>query len=589
MGIVKSFSILRSQKIIWLINFVFMLLMIGTFVFVLVETAPVFPDDRRVFIFFLISPVFILFLLLLALRFGLLFYASLKSRLVFKEHSLEWDTPARISRFLPGYFKPFVLDYARIKMVSKGRRNIAILDIVDMDGRVAHLAPLLFGKEAGDEVLAELRRHLVPECFDDGLEIKTLVPQVSRGNKVIIFVWLIAMVVYLLPIFFLNGDFRPHSWLTTAWKLEHWPAQYERAWAYSVDGKSGFWVLASRAWNGYRAYHYPDGMEQVWDFPRQDARYPTQVSGDRDGQPIIWMENASLHYRDGKWSEVAYQGNLISGYWDLDSVVVGEQGWMIGGKGEEKRILRIDALSGQETALDLPADAVQQGLSPSRIRRAMDGALLVMFHNENSACVYLLAQDQWQAQRYPVSWLAASGARDFFLDADGALWVLFETDGAWQVEKAGPGGEFWVTGLPDFHDGDGSEKYDALFVDAYQRLWVAGYQKGLHFMAVFAPGWKGNADELQRYTSLNSNYQQGRPFTNPSMLMDGRIWAFGGNITSMDTNQQELPVPLPEWFVVLAEQRNIILILGASLQLLLGLWSLRFTLRSRRPVVQKFK
>jgi len=314
------------------------------------------------------------------------------------------------------------------------------------------------------------------------------------------------------------------------------------------------------------------------------------VSGDREGQPIMWLENASLHYRDGKWNRVSYQGNLTSAYWGLEGVVSGEQGWVIDGKdNNEKRILRIDALSGQETVLDLPAEAVQQGLVPAQIRRAADGTLLVLFENENNERVYLLADDQWQVQEYPVTLPGARWARDFFLDADGALWVLLlKTDGAWQVEKISRDGEFLVTSLPDSVEEDKFGLYETLFVDVYQRLWVAGYQRGQSSMSVFNPEWKGDADELQRYTSLNSNYQQNMP-TNLSLSTDGRIRAFGYSITSMDTNQQELPAPLPEWYVSLAEHQDVIRIMMLGCLFLYCMWLLWFNWRSRRPVAQRLK
>jgi len=263
---------------------------------------------------------------------------------------------------------------------------------------------------------------------------------------------------------------------------------------------------------------------------------------------------------------------------------------VIDGAGDEPRILRIDALSGQETVLESPAEAVQLGLSPSQIQRAMDGTLLVLFENENNERVYLLADDRWQVQEYPVTLPNVRWARDFFLDGDGALWVLLlKTDGAWQVEKISRGGESLLTGLPDSEEEDGfGGLYETLLVDVHQRLWVAGHHRGQSFMSVFNPEWKGEAEELQRYTSLNSNYLQNL-YTNPSLSMDGHIWAFGYSITSMDTNQQELPVPLPDWFVVLAEHRTAIGTAGIGCQLLFCMWLLWFNWRSRRPVAQKLK
>jgi hypothetical protein len=64
-------------------------------------------------------------------------------------------------------------------------------------------------------------------------------------------------------------------------------------------------------------------------------------------------------------------------------------------------------------------------------------------------------------------------------------------------------------------------------------------------MAVFSPVWKADASEIILYTEDNSNYQGGET---PILLPDGSIWTLDRMITSMDTNSETLPAPLPAWF-----------------------------------------
>ena len=195
---------------------------------------------------------------------------------------------------------------------------------------------------------------------------------------------------------------------------------------------------------------------------------------------------------------------------------------------------------------------MQADLSPQLIHRALDGALLVLLKKDTDTRVYLLVNDQWQAQVYSVVLLANSGVRDLFLDPDRALWVLMETDGEWLVEKISPGGDFVLTRLPDPVGSDQGGGYSGLSVDAQQRLWVAGSDGLAHSMAVFIPSWMDDASLLQRYTSTNSNYRIST-LQGPFMSMDGRIWAVDYSITSMDTNLQILPRPFPEWVASLFE------------------------------------
>jgi hypothetical protein len=578
---VKSFSVDRNDNITQLIVIIILVALTSWLISLFGGMGLAVIENVTWLTIFVVPFITLIILapLSLALWMGLLLYANLITRLVFTEHSVEKVPVTWISRFLPGAFKPFSLDYDQIKLVCKNERYPYVWDLVDLSGKAVLLAPLQFGKSAAAEILAELRRYLAPECFEDGLDIKVLSPLLTRQDKLILPFWF-ALLGILVLTGFLFVDLSPRAWLgaafSDAWKVENWLPQFESVWVYSADQAPGFWVVADGV-GEYRAYHFLDGTGQSWELPRlEHDTYPEQVSGDQAGYPIVWLGDGILHYQNREWSKVAYD-QPASIHWGFQDVVFGEQGWLIS-TDDEKRILKIDALTGKSSVQALPDAAVRKGLSPQIIRRALDGSLLVLLENETDTRVYVLDHEQWQAQSYPVTLLADSWVRDFVLDADRALWVLFEKDDQWQVEKISPGGEFLATRLPAPPETDPERlSYWRLFVDARQRLWLAGYDNA-DFMAVFNPGWSGDASLMQFYTKANSNYRDSI-HPDPIMSADGRLWDFASSITSIDTNLQILPPPLPGWFAFLNKNSMTIFWICMLLNFLFSLWFMR---RSRQ-------
>jgi hypothetical protein len=205
--------------------------------------------------------------------------------------------------------------------------------------------------------------------------------------------------------------------------------------------------------------------------------------------------------------------------------------------------LKINASTGKWSTIPLPVTAEQEKLFPLSMRRAVNNDILVLMQNDTSTKVYLLSEGKWKAQEYPVILSEQSRVRDYFLDGEGFLWVLFDSQNQFFVEKIHPTGRLDITRLPSPKETDEWERYSYLLVDSSERLWVSGSYP--NFMAVFFPVWKADASEIIRYTEDNSNYQGDN---SPVILPDGKIWTLDRMITTMDANLKTLPAPLPAWF-----------------------------------------
>ncbi len=488
---------------------------------------------------------FLLFLLM-TVWMGIYLAAARKACLRFEEKTLVFESINRFKFLLYGGRKPFVLPYDQIKIV-KFNGFAGKIEMVDYMGKKYFIFPLSFAKKHGEEVLIELHNHLPPETFAAGMEISDILKRWSKLSKIRTVFTISFVVVYLATLFF-DPMFSSHSWLTSAWKVELRPLGYESVWTYSTDSQDGFWILSWKS-DYYRVYRYSDKLENEWKLPETlpGKDYPQSVSGDKNGIPIIWMESHVLHYENDSWKAIPYDDSLDVRDWEYNGLVSGEWGWAIDvKKGQDNRLLKINALTGKWSVVPLPETALRQKLSPRSIQRAVNGDFLVLMQSDTDNRVYVLSDDEWTPKEYPVILLENSRVWNYFLDGNTSLWVLLETQNKFVVEKVDLNDDLQVTQLPSPKETDEWKRYDCLMVDSAGRLWINGSYP--EFMAVFTPVWQGEAKEIERYTEKNSNYQGGIS-TRPVMLPDGQIWSFGRNITTMDTNQTTLSSPLPAWYV----------------------------------------
>lgn len=513
-----------------------------------------------------VSFLVVLGMILLMIWSGISIFATIKAQLIFEEDTLRLQTLDRLTFLLQRGVKPFSIPYNQISNI---KTSVAMgrIEIFDQVGRNHTLLPALFGSKYGENIFLELKEHVPSEVFESGWGFSKFMEKWSKGNKFRIALTQAFVVVYFVP-FLLDPTFFSRSGLTDAWHVEYRPFGFESVWTYSLASEDDFWIAGWHS-NYYRVYKFSTREENEWKLPDDllGRQYPQLISEDDAGLPIVWLDDRVLHYNAGDWKSVPYDRDLQLGDWDWRGVVSGEQAWAIDDEEPARHLLKIDALNGDWSTISLPETAKQQNLSLDSIKRTMHGDMLVLMQNEVNATVYVLSDDKWGKQEYHVILLPEGRIRDYFLDEEDALWVLFETQEETIVEKISPDGTLQLTQLPSIKNAEGLTAYRSIIVDSSERLWVGGYRD---FMAVFTPQWGKDATEIVRYTEDNSNFQRD-VFINPTLLPDGKIWAMDEWVSTMDTNLQTLPEPLPDWFASLDWlQIRLFSLIGVFITFLIG-------------------
>ncbi|MFZ5855305.1 MAG: hypothetical protein ACOYZ6_00605 [Chloroflexota bacterium] len=547
----KTFAATPTIKIGTFILLLLMLIGTGVMVFVanvlnsaIIELGNAFDNDLT------LSPITIIAWALCSLPiifFGLLsiwmlayFIAVFKARLIFDDRSMTFEFSPRLPSFRNRGLKPFSIQYDQIQRIN-GFGETGALEMFDMQGTIYRLAPIMFGKNYGENVLTELGNHLPSELIgsiSDHSKVQKDRIKKQRIAGIPLLIWLIAYLVTLL----FDPRMSSRPWIN-AWQTEFKPGLFEPIWGYAPDPQDKFWLIGWHT-DHYRIYSFPDKSNREWELPDSilGDNYPTVASQDASGNPIVWDGRSIYHFTNGNWNALPFQDNLEFIDWESNGVVIGRYGWAVETK--NNRFLKIDGLTGKWLTIPLPESAMQLKISPASLRLAVNGDILVLMRNDAINRVYLFRNEKWQTQEYSVILPDNGMIRDFFLDNSGYLWVLINSSNSTIVEKISPSGELqltsltWTSGLENWFG------YRRIFIDTNERIWVTGSYPP--FIIVFQPIWNDNAVELVKYTTGNSNYQESGS-TDPTMTPDGKIWGFDQRITSMDTNQKDLPAPLPDW------------------------------------------
>lgn len=536
----KTFhAVLKAKAGYWLLS-IFTIAFMGWMLYVIVDIRDMFIGlgQRHLFFSYTILFLFILTFLILVLS---LFrgVAIQKASLTFEENRLILKSIDRFQFLLAFGLKPFEVSYDRIKSV-KFTTFAPNIVLESMDGKKFLLVPGIFGDTYGEAVLGELLKRIPMEVFDAELRMKDVVQKISRINNInkiasICFVALILLFSFFDPI----SDTR--SWLNDAWQVKLSHFGYESMWAYSVDTKNNFWAVFWGS-NDYRVYHFSETMIGTWSLSKELVAedYPQFVSSDEAGNPIVWLRYFVYHYDGEGWKKAPYNNGItvdgVNGY------AIGKEVWMIEEQDEENKILKINALTGKWSVFPLPQDVVEQGFNPTMIRRSMTGSLLVLMQNDYENRIYVLSSEDWQDQTYTILLPSQeSRIKDFFLDSNNVLWVLFTTNNEYFVERISQTEALKVAQMPAPAEGR-FRFYYRIFVDSSERVWIStGYP---YAIKVFSPVWRGMSLEIIGYTDKNSNYQG----DGSVMLSNGQIWSFDQRVSMLDTNSKNLPEPLPKWF-----------------------------------------
>ena len=468
------------------------------------------------------------------------FNAVRKARLIFDDRTITFEFNPRLPSYRNRGLKPFSIPYDQVQDI-KLSEAASVLEIYDSQNNKFLLVPTMFGANYGENVLAELHNHFPAQKIQSGADIVTTQKLLLKKQRKASIPYLIVMILFFITFLF-DPMMSSRPWIP-AWKVEFNPPGTESVWGYAPDAQNGFWVVGWHI-NYYRIYHFPNENNREWKLPDSilGDEYPHVASQDQTGNPIVWSTRDVFHYTNGNWETIPFQNNLSYNGWQEDGGVRGEYAWGV----KSGQFIKVEALTGAWSVIPLPNSATKLNLAPASMRRNIWGDFLVLMKNEFASRVYIYKGEQWATQEYPVILPESSTVWDYFLDGENRLWVLFSTKEEFIVERIGASSELQLTELPTIQDKNNWRPYRKIFVDSRERMWVtAGSYPPV--ITVFQPTWKGNATQIVRYTRGNSNYKEGSS-DEPSMMSDGKIWGFDYIITSMDTNQENLPVSLPNWF-----------------------------------------
>lgn len=541
----KIFRVRQIYKVLYLACILLLLGLMGFlgFTFVGAATSLSGTFKRTISIMWLPTLIYSIPFLLLIVWLSVYLVACQKMRLIFDNEKITLESIKRLRFLLQAGYKSFELSYDQIKKV-KFEGFIGRMLFIDQKEKKVYLYPMLFDKNYGKQVLAELQNRLPTETFEP--DIRTLaIPEIwSRQNKIRITFAIVILVLYITTMF-LDPHFTSRSWLTDDWDVKLNPKGYESAWTYSIDSQNTFWVVSWRS-SYYRVYHFSDKLENEWKLPKEllGEQYPQLVSNDGAGSPIIWADRGIYFSKNNGWNWKPYANNL--NLENSSALASGEHAWVID---EQKQILKINALTAAWTIIPLPKSALAKKLQPKSLRPTKDGNILVLMQNDNSSRVYLLSlDDKWKHQEFSVISSENIFIQDYFLDDHNVLWILSSEQKKFFIQKIDSNENLLLTKLPSPLETEDWERYRSLLVDSSGRLWVEGGHP--YFMAVFSPVWNDTAEEIVRYTEDNSAYQGGIS-ASPILMPDGRIWSFGRRLSTMNAHLANLPSPLPTWFAAL--------------------------------------
>ena len=537
-----------TRKIIILISSLFLLMLAATgyLVYSCVLVIPLvfnLQGDLSPSILEFIALGLILLLLLavglITIWLGIYLNALRKTRLTLDDRAMTFEFTSHLPSYRNRGLKPFSIIYDQVQNIKLAEGGTA-LEIYDFQNNKFLLAPIMFGENYGENVLAELRNRFPSQKIQIGADVAATQKLLQKKQMKAAVPYLIVMAVYFITMV-LDPRMSSRPWMTV-WDIEFNPRWSESIWRYTPDAQNGFWVIGWHS-NYYRIYPFPKQNNLEWKLPDSVLRgeYPDAASLDASGNPIVMAGGNILRHTSGTWQTTPLQTGL--GYIDWGKTAIdGGQAWAV----VDKMFVNINLLTGTWEPISLPESARLQGLFPFSMRRSTQGKVLVMTNQGVQQRVYIYHDGKWSSQEYTIVLPEEHLVWDYFLDENGFLWILFATQKQTLVERVDLSDGFHWTVLPSFTDRGDLGFYKKIFIDKHERMWVtsSSYPR---FISVLQPVWEDNAIQLVRYTTGNSNYNEGVS-NPPTMLANGQIWGFDDVITTMDTNQSELPAPLPDWF-----------------------------------------
>jgi hypothetical protein len=507
--------------------------------------------------------------------------------------ALIFDTTQLALRTIPlSPYRPFRIAYSEIVKVEQALSGYAF-QIVTTRNTILRFAGFEF--EGGpNRSLMELAGRLPAEKFSD--EALAAAQYKSRWTSAgILFQTMVFPI--LLSVVLMGSGLYP-SLLPTAWHKEDIQTGLPSVRGAAADPDGSVWLISDLRLDEYHIRHVSDGGTSDWAFPEElsyvsiektpDSFFSGEhlpqsflgIARDNSGNPWV-IAGGSIHQWDGKaWQTHAYPdgarlgGEVETPYLFLqefdDLIINGNLIWGVDSSVDGQRILRMDIGDGtlQTQFLDLPDDALSLNSRADWIKPGPDGSLAVYVSGDSYHAFYLWNDGQWTK----IAELEEERAPEWNISIDrddkGNIYMVQkprETDSRSVIGIFRPDQTTWIWSDVYFISEKGKvyASIDRLIVDSSGRIWMTGdeftnhqiqssytelvnssgtfYEAG-EFIGVFQES-DGIFQEVRHYTADNSGFSG----TDLFMAHTGRIWAVGDYPAWIDSRQQDLPQPLPEW------------------------------------------
>ena len=386
------------------------------------------------------------------------------------------------------------------------------------------------------------------------------------------------------------------------WKTVDWSLNRSDVKTLMVDGNGDPWFLVDRLFqdDAYQLRHETAGKVTSWDLPSitfEEAQF-VSIAKDKNDNPWLILGKRLAHWDGTQWIFVPMPLDADIKSFICPSVVIKDSlVWGIDNATEQTRIVQLDLnqepLQTQEILLPDGLDSKQ---SRFHCIISNNDGLLAVLSNDEQVAFFQLQNSEWQeitsfTKEQPLK------VNDVAIDAKGQIWVVLILR-SWPTGK--PVGSYdpkentwtWL----DIEQPELNIKYieyGHIAVDNFNRIWLSAKQYGPSTNVFSSSTFKANAIgvyeespdrslvRIRQYTTNNSSLETSS-LSKIVIGPDGKIWTWNQQVVWLDGNQQELPQPLPDWFVALTNLKVIIWWNVITLALLTVIVVIRIRIRRGR-------
>lgn len=407
------------------------------------------------------------------------------------------------------------------------------------------------------------------------------IERISKLTKKTYFFLVILMFFQFLGLFLLV--WKDWGILNVAWNIYDRSLNTFGITAVRIDANNQPWFIRQLFGSSYELHHGIENRKNVWDLSFltfEDANFAS-IAEDKSGNPWLILGERLAHWNGSEWKFIPTPFDADIKDFICPTVVVKNFiVWGLDNATEGKRIIKLDLreeqIQSQEIAL--PADLVSPESKFECIVSVGENDLLAVLSDEAQVGFYRLQDLEWhKITSFENEHTHGPLINDVFVNSKGEIWVVTKY---WledrHVGKFDPIKNSWiwfdVEVGPENSDRYVHIEYNYLAVDGAGRIWISGTKYKNHLntpmVGVFLETPDGVLKQVLEYTEDNSQVDTSL-LSRVLITEDQKIWTWYKQLVWIDSGQQVLPPPLPNWFVVLSDN-NTKLFLGYFNVLLLG-------------------